>query len=42
MVQNGKFEASALPFVNALKMVDFPTLGTPMMPTSSELIFEEK
>ena len=46
-VQKGKLEASALPFVSALKMVDLPTLGTPghqnphpatrpITPTSSE------
>lgn len=45
--QKGKLEASALPLVSALKMVDLPTLGTPghqnphpatrpITPTSSE------
>lgn len=33
MVQNGKFEAAAALFVKTLKNVDFPTLGTPTMPT---------
>lgn len=33
MVQNGKFEAAAALFVKTLKNVDFPTFGTPTMPT---------
>ena len=34
MVQNGKFAASAfLDLVNALNIVDFPTLGKPTIPT---------
>lgn len=33
MVQNGKLEAAAALFVKTLKNVDFPTFGTPTMPT---------
>lgn len=33
MVQNGKFSAAAELFVRTLKNVDFPTLGTPTIPT---------
>jgi hypothetical protein len=32
MVQNGKFSASIPALVNALKSVDFPTLGKPTIP----------
>lgn len=33
MVQKGKFSAGAELFVNTLKNVDLPTLGTPTIPT---------
>lgn len=33
IVQKGKFSAAAELFVNTLKNVDFPTFGTPTMPT---------
>src|SRR3989338_7905776 len=38
MVQKGKLEAAAcLRFKSALKVVDFPTLGKPTMPTEKDI-----
>ena len=37
MVQNGKFSAGTDRFVNALKSVDFPTLGKPTIPIDSDM-----
>ena len=37
-VENGKLATRALPPTNALKMVDFPTLGSPMMPQFNAMV----
>jgi hypothetical protein len=37
MVQKGKLAASALALDNALKSVDFPTLGSPTIPHCSPI-----
>ncbi|GAC38037.1 hypothetical protein GPSY_2417 [Paraglaciecola psychrophila 170] len=39
IVQNGKFAASIPALVNALKSVDFPTLGKPTMPHLKPILF---
>jgi hypothetical protein len=41
IVQNGKFAASALAVaVRALKSVDLPTLGSPIMPQLKPIILQ--
>src|SRR2546427_5636628 len=37
-VENGKLATRALPPTSALKIVDFPTLGSPMIPQFSAML----
>jgi hypothetical protein len=38
MVQNGKFSAGISDFVRALKSVDLPTFGSPIIPHLNPMI----
>ena len=37
-VENGKLATTAFPPTNALKMVDFPTFGSPMIPQFNAML----
>jgi hypothetical protein len=39
IVQKGKLEQAAVSPVNALKMVDFPTFGSPTIPIENDMIY---